>query len=470
MPMIKYIIALLAIINIFNLSAIDLVEEEKVKQVVLKYSQPQTNTWSTLSWGESPLVITFENGHIYAFGLKTPSSAWQKRQIEDKSVFYTEKDRWGLIEVHLSPWFDLDGEQVFVYRMVSRTRPLDDVAVLAHERFHRHQMEHFQRTPVGMSKDHLNIANLTWSEMEDALFRAFLTAQGSEKQEIIKDIAAVHSFRHSIISEPSRIWEKHQMKMEGLADYVGTHMFGGEASLLRMHASNKGDGIVDEAIKWRHYLAGATLAYALDALNVPQWKERVESGADLTSLFLEAVALTPEERDARLIQVKKRLSYAKRRKAMTDRVNAYQEELDDVYAKYEEKNGVKLFLDHPPTSISGGGSNLKLYYLADGSTVNIDDESTSTTRDGNWKFSTRNVSHLFQHKNGIREVKVSKSAKVVLDNVSHTLPELLNHPRKYSFNSIKIEGREASFQSEKHQGVLISDGKSIKVSYAKRAG
>jgi hypothetical protein len=153
---------------------------------------------------------------------------------------------------------------------------------------------------------------------------------------------------------------------------------------------------------------------------------------------------------------------------MANRIRDYQKELNAVYRDYDQQKGVKLLLDHPPVAISGGGSNLKLYYLADGSTVNIDDESVSTTRDGKWKFSTHNAAHLFQHKDGFREVKLSQDARVTLDHISLSLPDVLKSARKYTFDSLKIDGLEASFESQDHPGELVSDGRTIQVTFLER--
>jgi hypothetical protein len=467
--MFKYIITLVTIFAAFRLGAISPTEQEKISLISRHYNS-QTRTWPTLSWKEVPLIMTFENGHIYAFGLKSSDKAWKTIQIGEVTALYTEDDQWGLADVQMSPWFEIEGQQAFVYRMGANSRPRNDATVLAHERFHRHQMEHFvPPNKMGISRDHLNIENLTWSEIEDELFHLFLSAKGKEKDEYLADIVAVHSWRRSLLSEDTIAWEDNQMKMEGLADYVGTHLFGGEVALLYMHPENQKDGIVDNAIKWRHYLAGATVGYALDYLGVEGWKEQIEEGeTELSDLLFQAMPMTSTDQQTRLKKIKTRFSYAKRRKEMSDRVKGYQTELNELYQTYEQQKGVKLYLDHPRASISGGGSNAKLYYLADGSTVGIDDESISTTRDGQWKFSTRRTSHLFQHKNGIREIKVSENAHIVLDNVSHSLSEVLKKPREYFFNTLQIDGKEASFASEGHRGKLISDGHSIRVNFRDR--
>jgi hypothetical protein len=465
----KLISSLIAVLATFYLNASpDPGEREKIELVASRYQVEQAKTWPTLSWQESPLIVTFDNGHIYALGLKTNNPAWTEISMGKTTVLYTEKDQWGLSQVHLQPWFEIEGQKAFVYRMGNRTPPKDDATTLAHERFHRHQMEHFDPGSMGESRDHMDIENLTWSEIEDELFRSFLSAKGEQKKQILRDIAAVHGWRRSIISKETRGWEDNQMKMEGLADYVGTHLYGGGESLLRMHPEDHRDGIVDEAIKWRHYLAGATLGYALDSLNVPNWKEQIEEGQSLSDLLINALPLSQKERSARLDNVKNRLSYAKRRKAMANRIRDYQKELNAVYRDYDQQKGVKLLLDHPPVAISGGGSNLKLYYLADGSTVNIDDESVSTTRDGKWKFSTHNAAHLFQHKDGFREVKLSQDARVTLDHISLSLPDVLKSARKYTFDSLKIDGLEASFESQDHPGELVSDGRTIQVTFLER--
>lgn len=440
-------------------------ELQRVEMVAHHYREGQARSWPTLGWGSAPMVVMFENGHIYAMGLKSGDSHWKTQVINGQEVKYSEKDYWGLEGLMMQPWFEIEGQAAFVYRM-GKKDPVKDVTILAHERFHRHQAEHFKDEPPGMSRDHLNEDNLVWTEVEDRLMGDFLVAQDGQRLEILKDLMAVHQHRRGFVEEDTIDWENHQMRMEGLADYVSTYLFGGARQIADTYPEKeKNEEFIDAVIKWRYYKAGATFAYALDWLKVKNWKEQIEAGDNLSNVMSKALPLSKNEVQNRLEKIGARFEMKKRRKKVQERLHAYETDLNQMYKTYDNHHGVKLVLDHPRMGISGGGSNDRLYYLGDGSTVGLNDASVSTTRDGNWRFETRHVPHLFQHIDGFREVKLSKNVAIKLDNVDHTLDQIMNKKETY-FTSIQLDDGVVSIQSSNHRGVVVWEKETLAIYYA----
>lgn len=446
----------------------DPIEVEKIRLIAERYEKGQGEAWSNYSWQEAPLLVTFENGHMYAIGLKSSRSAWEKIRVGTYTLLFAKEDHLNVAGIPMQPWFEIEGKEAFLYQMGQGKNALKDVAVLAHERFHRYQIEHFAPPQKGgESRDHLNEENLVLSEIEDELIKSFLGAEKAKRLEILRDLAALLDLRRKAVAEETKEWENHQLKMEGLADYTASKLFGGGAFLLTMQPTDAEDEFVDQAIKWRHYLAGAALGYALDELGLIGWQGRVERGEELVDLFTRALSLGEKEKEQRVFRVKNRLGYEEKKKSVAFRLKQYGDELEELYKSYESSSGIKLFLDRPPVSISGGGANDKLVYLGDGSTVGIRDQSVATTQDGFWKFETRNVSHLFQHRNGMREVKLAKEAKVTIDKVSFSLSDLAKGKGEYPFHSLEIECDDVSLHSTKHAGVLVYDGKKLEVRYTR---
>lgn len=447
---------------------IPITEQERLQLLAELFNDREAKSWPTLDWHEAPLIVTFENGHIFAFNLKSQDLAWEKKEIAGVSFLFATEDHWGLKELHMQPWFPIEEQKAFVYRMNGQGKAEEDVRVLVHERFHRHQKEHFQlKSHPGISRDHLNEENLAWIEIEDQLFRDFLAASDGQS-EILLDLVAVIKLRREMIDEDTLAWENHQWKMEGLADYVGSSAFGRHQSLLDMHpAKPASEYSVDEAIKWRHYMAGATVGFALDYIQVKGWHEQVEGGAELTDLLLKNMPISKPVQEKRLKKLKKRFQFKKRRKKIAQNVSTYEAQLESLHQSYAEKPGVVLYMGRPGGGISGGGSNEKLYYLGDGSTVGVHDNSVSSTADGGWKLSTYNISHLYQHSNGLREVKLSPATKIQMDKVSWAMPEILSEPREFLFTSLVIEDNELAFASKNHVGVMVSDGECLVVKYVK---
>lgn len=441
------------------------IETEKIRLIAERYEKGQSEAWPTLRWKDAPLVVTFENGNTYALGLKN-SPSLGKMQLGGFHLLFGENDPLRVEGIPMQPWFEIEGKEGFLYRMGEGKNPIKEASILAHERFHRHQLEFFAPPQKGgKSADHLNEENLVLSEMEDELILRFLGSEKEERLELLKDFAAILELRRAGLKEETKEWENHQLKMEGLADYVASKLFGGRAFLLNMKPS-EGDGeFIDHVIKWRHYLAGALLGYALDEIGVLGWQQRIEKGEDLVPLFLRGISLSKEEKEKRIHSVKQRLNYEEKKKKMAFRLKQYHEDLKTLYGNYEEKEGVKLFLNRPPAPISGGGSNDKLIYLGDGSTVGLKDASVATTQDGFWKFETKNVSHLFQHPNGIREVKIGRDAQVVIDEVPFSLSDLEKVKGEQPFTSLRIHCGDISLHSKKHQGSLTYDGEKLEVRY-----
>lgn len=440
-------------------------EQERMELIQSHYAAGQEDIWPGYAWAKSPILIGFDkNSYLIAFGLQSKNSGWEKIGAYQG----ISEEKLGLNLGKMQPWLPLEEKEVFFYRMSITNSLQEDLSILAHERFHRYQQESFAPIEFGQSMDHLNEENLTLSEIEDLLLHDFHNAKGEERSERMRDLAALLQFRQNSLKKGSVDWENHQMKMEGLADYVGTREYGGRAQLLYKHPIKETKpSYIEDLIKWRYYLLGASVAYALDDLQVKNWKTEVEKGADLTTLFFKAVNLSQEEQALRVDQIRKKYDYAKRRKKMEEIAGQFKEKLKKIYASYEEKSGVPLYIDRPSNqAVSGGGMNRDLVHLNDGSTVGLVDRSVSQTQDGKWVFKTEFVSHLFQHTDGVREVKLSEETMVNFDNQTIPVSELLKNPSEYSFHTIKIECQEYTLESKDHPGKLVSDGETIQINYS----
>lgn len=438
-------------------------ENERIELIVNQTLQEQ---WPTLVWKSAPLIVTFENGHIFAFNLDSSDSRFEKILVGRVRVLFSNKDFWGVTPLHMQSHFEIEGQDAFVYKMTISDSPLHDVAILVHERFHRHQGEMFQMPKnQGSSVDHLSEENLTWIEIEDQLLRDFLGSAHDEKMDYLKDFIAVNQMRRESIDPLTKQWENGQLRMEGLADYVGTIALGKESLLLAMHPEETHENdFIDEAIKWRHYLAGAAMGYALDFLGVTNWQTKIEAGHDLADLLNQAMPLTRTEQEKRIKKVQMRLNYKKRRKIANAKVSKYLAKVDALETNYEKQEGIKLFLGHPPRGISGGGANDEMVYIDEG-IVAINDSSVATTNDGHWKFETKNIPHLFQLSGGVREVKIGLNATVKIDKVSLDLPEILKEPREYPFTQLEIDCDTSSLNSKEHPGILVADSEGLYVQY-----
>lgn len=434
-------------------------ETLQVEALYKEYAQSQARSWPSYEWKQAPLIVRFQSGTIYGAGLDE-QEGWDTR---DGAWRTAHNDSWGVERAPMQPWFPIEGKEGFSYQMSVSKDPLQDVVILAHERFHRYQTENFASRDPGMSEDHLNIEALSWASIEDELYREALI---SPDRETLRDLAAAITYRRSVLTENSLLWEDHQMRIEGLADYTATKLFDGKERLLKMHPLKEREGaFIDEAIQWRHYMSGASLGYALDELQVKEWKERVERGEALVPLFLESISLNKKELNQRVKNLRRKKREGERIKRMKERVNSYKQEVEHLYQKYEAEQGMPLLLDRPPASISGGGSNEKLLFLPEGGTLGVKDSSKAVTEDGAWKFETKNCSHLFQYPTGHREVKLGGEVEVLVDGNKMEMPSLEDGPKEFLFTRLEIKSLHAELTSSKHKGVLVFEKGRLYVLY-----
>lgn len=460
-------------------------EMEMIKQVTETVSALQQDktggVWPGYDLSTSPMVLTFNNGHLYAFNLKHPDSDWQQLSIGNTTVFFSDHDHWNIGGIHMHPEFPIDDEKAFVFHFdMMQADPYLPFLVLVHERFHQHQFQHFahdETTYKDGYKDHLNADNLALMQLEELILVDYLRIQGTSnadtqnKMDVLKQFLAVHQARRAVMQPSSIHWEQLQQSMEGLADYVSAKMydvnrilpgFYGEVHLLHIVQGYADDeSISDRAIKWRHYGVGATIGFALDNLKVKGWKQQVqEHNVALDDLLAKALTLSDSEASQLVQKAKQKYVFKSIREKVVTQLTAYQNELASHLNNYQGIEGICVKLGRPNISTSGGGSNRHLYYLADGSTLALEESSVNASMDNLWNVTFRDVPFVFQNNSGEREFKVEKDLVVKLDGETFRLKDLVAVGSEKSFSSISWEGRGTNFDSEHYSGKLVvQDGK-----------
>lgn len=427
--------------------------DQQLAQVDALYQQENLG-WPGLKWSEAPLVLTYEDGEVYAWGLQNPASEW--KAVGESGILKAEQDAWDLGQLKMHPAFQIDNEEVFLFRMNGERA----VKILAHERFHRYQMDRFEE---GASSDgylqHLNGENVALMGLEESLLQEFVQ---SGRMESLKEYAAVHRERVKMLDEDSLAWEEMQLRFEGLADYVAAKMTGDEKSVL---ANIDEERLVENAMKWRNYGVGAALGLGLDSLNVSGWQQAVEKGASLNQLLDQQFQFAAGEDQALIKAAKKRLNFKRKRKKALDQVGEYEAKLQGLKDDFDAAEGVEIKVGSLiGVGVSGGGRSSAIYYLSDGSQVSVMDQSLSTSVDGRWSFETKAPSTLYQLSGGFRKVKASKDCAVVLDDQPFIAQG--EEPKEYPFSSLKLDSEEISFNVQDAQGILVKQGNRLAVYFA----
>lgn len=426
-------------------------KEAQLVQLAQLYREEQS-AWPGLQWSEAPLVVTYEDGEIYALGLKNRESVWEEA-ID--GILVTSEDLWNVRRERLHPFFPMGEEEAFVFRMNGPRA----VKILAHERFHRFQMDHFEDgANAGGYTQHLNVENVALMAVEEALLQEFVQTDSIES---IKEYVAIHRERVALLDEESLDWEEMQQRLEGLADYVAAKMTGEEKDVL---SKINDEDLVENAMKWRHYGVGAALGLALDALQVKGWKESVQKGDGLGKLLDEAVALTKEQEAALSKKAKKRFKYKKKKKKVQGQIDAYQATIEGIDTEFAQEESPTLKIGNlTGVGISGGGRSKAIYYLTDGSQVIVKDQSFSASMDGRWTFETKEPTTLYQRSQGYREVKALSDLEIVLDE--KLLDQEIDCPREYPFRNLILDSLAVNLEVQDAPGVLIHQGSEVEVRF-----
>lgn len=428
-------------------------KEEQLVQLAKLYREEQS-AWPGLQWSEAPLIVTFEDGDIFAIGLNESASDWKEVRLQGETLLLAKEDKWNLKREKMHPFFPIGDQEAFVFRMNSPK----SVKILTHERFHRFQMDHFEDgDSAGGYKQHLNVENVALMAVEESLLQEFVQLNSLES---LNEYIAIHRERVALIDEESLAWEEMQQRLEGLADYVAAKMNGEEKMVLE---KINDENLVENAMKWRHYGVGAALGLALDALNVANWKQKVQSGESLGKLLDQAISLTKDQERMLSKKAKKRFKYLSKKKKVAKQIGGYQAVLEDIDAEFASTQGPSLKIGSlQGVGVSGGGRSQAIYYLEDGSQVLVKDESFSGSMDGRWTFETKAPTTLYQ-RNGYREVKALSEVEITLND--QAFEEEIDCPREYPFSSLSVDSLGVSFKVKEAMGVLVHQGDHLEVRF-----
>jgi hypothetical protein len=440
----------------------------------------QNPVWPGYDLTKTPVIITFSPGHIFAFHLKSRNPAWKKIQIKGFEVLFSSEDKWEVTCSKFNPQFPIEGQTAYVFNMdkavANQIRPYQ---IFVHERFHQHEFENFYPIALlGNYQDHLNAESIALGKLEECILAEFtIDNMGSDRLEHLRNYLAVHAMRKVLMQPSSIAWEDHQQVMEGLADYVSHKMldvlqffpgFKGNLELNQLLITeSKNKSYEEHAIKWRHYSIGATLGYALDFLNIPHWKNLVErEGASLNQLLEEAIPLSPNEIEMRVEECKAIYGWNQIFAEVNQSVIKFEDEVSKIVQAYDKADGIQLEIGKPLQGVSGSGSNKRLLYLANGSTVSLRDTLTSTAEDNLWRLQLKAIPYLFKKENGGLEFKIESEANIIIDGHPVSLKDLAAAKQLTFFHEIEIEGKSCHFTSEQHPGCLIVDGRGkLTISY-----
>jgi hypothetical protein len=222
----------------------------------------------------------------------------------------------------------------------------------------------------------------------------------------------------------------------------------GQKHLIKtMHQYTQDDNITERAIKWRHYGVGSSIAYALDYLQVKDWKQQVERNVSLQKLLEDGIS---QQQEAQLFhQAVKKYDFDLIKIRVNKTITAYNKMLESQMKSFNNHPGITIVLQSPKRAgISSGGRSKGILSLADGSMLSMDDTSKASSADNAWNLELKSIPQLFQHK-GFRRFKDEKETIMIsIDGEDQPL----RHLTEREFHHLSLKGKSCLFKSSYYKG------------------
>lgn len=475
--MLKYIIILLILISpcrIFASEETEL-EERYIETIALTFhgfaKEGSDAIWPRFHLTDRPAVFHFQNGHVYGFGLTSFSPVWEKRYIHQSFVLFSSEYQTTLPP--LQPHFPFEGQRAFVMSLDQGARsPYLPLLTFVHERFHLFQFRAFPKEKVVEAEiaDYQNVDLLSLIELEHRLLTSFLkTEEKAGKLEYLKDFLAINQMRRQQLHPHTILWEDHQQKMEGLADYVSVKTFQvfpyipnfkAEEFLLKMRGHKNGDIVnTQDAWKGRHYFVGAALAWALDLCDVQNWKLRIEKeNISLQALLESVLTMTEEERNERILRVQERLQLEEIRGQIELVMEKEKKEKEEVLQEFEGLDGIVIHMGTPSGRMSSGGRHEKSCQV-DRKKALMADTSVAATQDQLWTLRFYGIPLIFEEPNGDRMFKLHPRTRLQINGQEMSLHAILQgDQRELAFSSLSLKHEHCELESKRPGKLSVEEG------------
>lgn len=468
--MVNYLIILfLLVFSVGFTEEKESIENQYIEALALTFQEYEKEgseaIWPNFHFTDKPVLFHFQNGHVYAFGLKN-SPLWEKRTIQHHPVLFCAK--YPISLAPLQPDFPLEKQRAFVMSLdQGDNQSYFPLLTFIHERFHIHQFQFFKKERVveGVVADYQNIDLLALMELEHQLLTLFLQANESEsKLQHLKNYVAVNQTRRHLLHLDSIQWEDHQQKMEGLADYVSAKTFqifphipnfNAEEYLLEMR-KKKDRGLIysaQDAIKGRHYFVGAVLGWALDFCEVENWKFKIEKeNISLQALLENVLPMEKEESQQRLLNVRKLLNVTEIQAKIEQQIEKENKDKAEMLQVFDVQEGVVIKMSTPSGRMSSGGRHQKSCQV-DNKKALMQDTSIAVSQDRLWTLRFTSIPLVFEEQNGDRIFKLNSGDILHLDGNEISLQDILQGDHK------EVHFREISLKTKHCELISMRPGK-----------
>ena len=113
-----------------------------------------------------------------------------------------------------------------------------------------------------------------------------------------------------------------------------------------LSAYNTNNNIVDWILHERQMIVGAALAYSLESLQVPQWKDNI-GRLSMENILLDTLAISPEERQERTQALQSGSVYEVMKAKASDDIIDYEDKVENAIRKLEDYDGLIININGP---------------------------------------------------------------------------------------------------------------------------
>ena len=180
----------------------------------------------------------------------------------------------------------------------------------------------------------------------------------------------------------------------------------------------------------------------------------------LAVLLDQAIQMGSAEVSERMDLIEVAYGFDSLKEKISYTVAAHEKEMESLAEAYRKQEGIPIQIGKPfRSSINGGGLTARTLYLANGTTVSLQDTSMMANIENTWRLEVKEIPFLFQNAGGVREFKIELDLEVIVDGKSYQLRELVDSKAALSFKKILLKGKSCRFMAENKGKISIEHGK-----------
>jgi hypothetical protein len=275
---------------------------ERAQQIAAR--QPEYAQWWPGFWPEGQPFLLYEPGGGCVFYSPDLVPVGFEPAAMEQPGFWRGQCQGPAFQAPMQFLQEVAGVRTNAFRVDGRRSAIEQFVV--HEAFHAFQFCAFERRTQGSLHDYdfpLD-PELVRSKLREALllFEAVAQTSDAARADLVRLVLASRAQRLSAMPEAARSIEDAYMRSEGTAEFIEYLSMGlapGVETAKRLAGEAMRADIPSLSwewlLRWQSYRTGAASAFLLEAMGVPEWRQRVMRGDAFYDLLAEASGYFQDE-------------------------------------------------------------------------------------------------------------------------------------------------------------------------------